>query len=280
MRQNFGPDQGDGKPDWSKPGVIQYIELDRLLPDPANPRKTVSRSAMEELVADLKERGIKDPFKIRPAENPDNAYVVGGHRRLKACELAQDHTRVPCIINTEDLSESEIRRELLHDNFHRETLPPIDRAQAYREIMDAEKIGASEFAKSMRISEKEVEQTVELLKLPEAVQKHVNRGAIPESSAYWITKLRDPTEQMDAATRVLSGELRGRQVQEIVLRRGAVASSGKAVNGTPQKHFKRLIHSGDGVDILVTAKRELSDDEIASALQRGVSTLSMPLHQD
>lgn len=265
----------DGKPDWSQPSVVQLVYRDLLTPHPLNPRKFVSRAAMEDTLESIRKTGMHTPVHISEfPDNPERAYLVGGHRRLY-CSTKLGYDLIPCRLDPRGvLSEVEIREGLVRDNEGQEKPAPIDRARSYADYIQASKYTAIEAANRLGINFSTMSRTMRLLELPPAVQEIVNTGQINESVAHAILDHKGgPDAQVALAYRAVAQKLTAKQVREFVgqsrvslarlspqMEAGSVTD--KLWSAGANRRIVVHLHSGSGA---------LSRNEVVGALQRAVS---------
>jgi ParB family chromosome partitioning protein len=94
------------------------------------------------------------------------------------------------------------------ENLLREDLKPVEQAKAFHAIMKREKWSARQLAKQLNIEQSKIAKQLRLLKLPERVQKLVDAGDIPHTTAYYITK-RPASEQARLAKAAAAGTIKG-----------------------------------------------------------------------
>ena len=154
--------ESNAKPDTGAPYLAPIEQLSR---NPDQPRKSFSEAEIEELAASIREKGILQPILVRPlsARGADGvAYqIIAGERRWRAAQKAGLHT-VPVIIRDfDDLEALEIG---IVENVQREDLNPIEEAQAYKTLMEAEteeiNVSVVEMIVEKGLSVRQVEQMI------------------------------------------------------------------------------------------------------------------------
>ena len=114
---------------------IQKISITQISSFPNHPFKVRDDEKMFETVESIKEHGVLVPAIVRPKE--DGTYeMVSGHRRKRACELAQIG-ELPCIVR--NLTDDEATIIMVDSNLQREQILPSERAYAYKMKLDAMK---------------------------------------------------------------------------------------------------------------------------------------------
>jgi ParB family chromosome partitioning protein len=119
-----------------KPHPSRRIKLFRLktcLPTPISRAAPFLSSALDELAASIREKGVIQPLIVRPAPDGNGYQIVAGERRWRAAQRAQVH-EVPVIIR--DFDDTEVLEVAIIENIQRSDLNPIEEAQGYRQLMD------------------------------------------------------------------------------------------------------------------------------------------------
>jgi ParB family chromosome partitioning protein len=110
---------------------MQMIPLEKIIAGKNQPRQTFYEESLQELAQSIKERGVLEPIVVRPAA--DGRYeIVMGERRYRAAQMA-GLTEIPAIVR--ELSDEEAAADALLENFQREDLNPIERAQAIQRLL-------------------------------------------------------------------------------------------------------------------------------------------------
>ncbi|AMV40959.1 ParB/RepB/Spo0J family partition protein [Planctomyces sp. SH-PL62] len=184
-----------------------HMEIDRIAPDPDQPRKYFSEESIAQLSASLQRTGQLQPIRVRWSEEHGKWIIISGERRYRAALLAGLRT-VSCAFTDRPLTESEIRQESLIENLLREDLRPIEAANGYRQIMDLNGWTMQQVAEALNVSKGAVSKALSLLRLPEDVQEQVEQGVISPSSGYEVSRLKDERAQRELAARIVGEGLK------------------------------------------------------------------------
>ncbi|NPV02137.1 MAG: ParB/RepB/Spo0J family partition protein [Brevinematales bacterium] len=201
-------EMSDSQPDAKDIGVI---DIDRIIPNRYQPRKTISEGALKELADSIREKGVIQPVIV--SELGDGRYeLVAGERRWRASKLA-GLLEIPAIIR--DYSEEERIEIALIENIQREDLNAMEVAMAYKEIM--ERIGLTQEQLSQKIGKNRstVTNTLRLLKLPEYIRDRVMNGELTEGHARAILSVEDIDGQLNLAKTIIERGLSVREAEEI-----------------------------------------------------------------
>lgn len=158
-----------------------HIPVERVHPNPDQPRRAFNDDALAELAASIKEKGIIQPLIVRPLANrPENYEIVAGERRWRASQIAQLH-EVPVIIRTFD--DTEVLEIAIIENIQRADLNPVDEAAGYRQLMDKFGHTQDQMSKALGKSRSHIANLLRLLNLPDDVQRMLTDGQLSAGHA-------------------------------------------------------------------------------------------------
>ena len=152
------------------------VPVDKILPDPDQPREDFDPEALERLADSLKARGQLQPVRVRWDEAQGVYVLICGERRWRAAKIAGMAT-MSCVVSDGPLDAGELLALQLVENCLREDLQPIEQARAFRALMDKNGWSGNQTAKALGIAQPTVVRALALLELPEPVQGQVERGA-------------------------------------------------------------------------------------------------------
>ncbi len=186
----------------SEQKVLQ-ISPDNIVPNPQQPRRFFSERALNDLVLSIREHGILQPLVVTEIEK-GKYELIAGERRLRASKILNLKT-VPVIVRTaSQLQKLELS---LIENLQRENLTIVDRALAYKRLMDDFSMTHEQVAEKVGKSRSVVSNTVRVLSLPETVQKMLVDGQIPEAHAVFIMSIPDKDKQLQVAREAVEKKL-------------------------------------------------------------------------
>lgn len=180
---------------------IFWIEVDRIKPNPFQPRKEFDEAALKSLAESIRQYGVLQPLTVtkKEIEKPGEGIVVeyeliAGERRLRASKLA-GVAQVPCLIRTaEDTDLMKLEMAII-ENLQREDLNPVDRAKAFKQLVDAFKITHADIGRKVGKSREYVSNTLRILNLPEEILNALSQGEIVEGHTRPLLMLADRPEQ-------------------------------------------------------------------------------------
>ena len=202
------------------------IPLDKIGPDPNQPREEFEEEGLGRLAESMRTRGQLQPIRVRWDEGRAEYVIICGERRWRAATLA-GLKAMSCVIEERPLDAGELLALQLVENALREDLKPIEQARAYKALMDRNGWTATQVGRELAIDQSSVSRALALLALPPAVQDLVERETLSPATAYEVSKLDDPEAQAEVAARVVAEGLSRSETIEAV-RQAAGRSGGKA----------------------------------------------------
>lgn len=216
------------------------LDLDLLVPNPYQPRLTMDEQGLNDLAQSIKSSGVIQPILVRRAG--DRFEIVAGERRWRAAQMA-GLLKVPVVVR--DVPDDRLLQVALIENIQRESLNPIDEAQAYRRLLDEFKMTQEALAVAVGKDRTSIANYLRLLKLPEDVQHEVAIGAISMGHARAVVALDDPALVRRAVGQILGRRLSVRDTEALVKR---LQEPEKA----PREH-KPDVHTRHAEDVLKLA---------------------------
>jgi len=165
------------------------ISIERLTPNPNQPRKTFYEETITELAESIREQGLLSPIIVRPDGN--KYQIIAGERRYKAAQQA-GLKEVPALIKK--VSDGEARIISLIENIQREDLNDIDRASALRELKVNLGLPWEKLAQKLGLTKQRVLDLVGLLDLPEEIKEDIRQKKLTEKHGRALRQLLDRAE--------------------------------------------------------------------------------------
>ncbi len=231
---------------------IFELEINLLQPNPLQPRGLISPESLAELSESIREHGILEPLVV--AQTPAGFQIIAGERRWRASKLA-GLVKVPVIIK--ETTPQGMLEMAIVENVQRQELNPLERAQAYRRLMDEFNLTNAEIAQRVGKSPAYISNTIRLLTLPDALKDALMSGQTTEGHVRALSALEDPYLIVEGYKEVLKRNLSVRGTEELVRRM-------RARQGIGAKKSARL-------DVMHIVNEEV--DRIQEGL---VQTLSTP----
>lgn len=241
-----------------------HLDISKIAPDPAQPRKHFDKTAIERLAKSLERHGQIQPIRVRFSEELGKWVILAGERRYQAAKLA-GRKSLACIFVEKELSESERLEEQLIENCQREDLTPLEHARAYQQLLDLNGWTAQQLVAKLHLSNATVSRALALLKLPEDIQELVESKRVPPSAASELVRLKSDEERRELANRIASGELNREETTAAVQ-----AKAGKRRSKRPAKQGRLVFEpESGGPKVTVSAPPEaMSVDALVETLEK------------
>jgi ParB family chromosome partitioning protein len=202
-----------GTPD-VEPDQLKEIDIDRILPNSRQPRKSFDAESLGELADSIREHGVIQPIIVQAL--PDNFFqLIAGERRWRAAQQAGLH-RMPAIIR--ESSEHAQLEIALIENLQRQDLNPIEEAQAYEHLITDFGLSQEQVAQRVGKNRATVANMLRLLRLPAVVQQWMIEDKISTGHAKALLSLSDLNAILESAKKIIQGNYSVRQAEMLVAR--------------------------------------------------------------
>ncbi len=178
---------------------VFLIEVEKIKPNPFQPRKIFDEGMLGELASSIREFGVLQPIVVTKLEKETDLgtaieyQLIAGERRLMASKLV-GLERIPAIVK-KGIQDKERLELAIIENIQRAELNPIETARAYSRLQDNFNLTQREIATRMGKSREVVANSVRLLSLPQNVQDSLSAGSISESQARLLLSISDMSKQ-------------------------------------------------------------------------------------
>lgn len=171
--------QPDAATSPSRPDLV--VPVERVQPNPDQPRRTFDNDALQELGASIAEKGIIQPLIVRISpRDPQMFEIVAGERRWRAAQIAKLH-EIPVLVR--NYTDTEVLEVAIIENIQRANLNPVDEAASYRQLMDKFGHTQDQMATALGKSRSHIANLLRLLSLPDEVQGYLVTGALTAGHA-------------------------------------------------------------------------------------------------
>jgi len=208
---------------------IFFLEIEKIKPNPFQPRRYFDEIALKELSSSIREFGVIQPLVVtkNEIETPTGTDVeyelIAGERRLLASKMA-GLERVPAIIKGVTPKKEKLEMAII-ENLQRENLSPIETARAFSRLQDEYAMTQREIASRLGKSREVVANTIRLLSLPSQMQEAVEKGQISESQARLLLSISDITVQQNLFNEILRNSLSVRELRNRIISINARANA-------------------------------------------------------
>lgn len=241
----LGPRGEASESDFSPNNGVHNLPVDRIAPNPLQPRRQFDEEKLAELAASIREHGVLQPVIVSRAGQ--DYHLVVGERRWRASQAA-GLTEIPALVR--EFAEAEGLEVALIENIQRQDLNPLEEAIAYQFLMREHGLRQDDVADRVGKSRSAIANTVRLLNLPVPIQQDLETGEISAGHARAILALDDAGTQLGVWRRVKTHGLSVRQTEACV--RHIIEESARA----GARKSKRL--APEWIDIQENLQRHLS----------------------
>jgi ParB family chromosome partitioning protein len=210
------------------------LPIEKITPNPRQPRKTFDEEALEELAASIRIVGLLQPIVVRELGSGEYELIMG-ERRLRASKLAGVET-IPAIVR--DTTDDDLLRDALMENLHRQQLNALEEAAAYQQLLDDFGATHEELAARIGRSRPHITNTLRLLNLPSAVQLRVAAGVLSAGHARALLGLDSAEMQERLAKRIVEEGLSVRAVEELI----ALGEAGETKKAARRKSANKPVN--------------------------------------
>lgn len=216
------------------------LPVDLIRPNPDQPRRSFSDTALEELAASIREKGVIQPLIVRPDPHNSNFYqIVAGERRWRAAQLAQLH-ELPVIVR--DFDDTEVLEVAIIENIQRADLNALEEAQGYRQLIDRFGHTQDQLAQAMGKSRSHIANLMRLLALPDSIQDMLRAGQLSAGHARALLTADDP---VGLAQKAVANGWSVRDVEQRAKSAAPTAPRAKGSSRSSDKDADTLALEGD-----------------------------------
>ncbi len=170
----------------------RVIAIDRLRPDPTQPRRDMDGQALEQLAESIRQEGVLQPLLVRYRYEEDDFMIIAGERRYRAALLA-GATEIPAVVKNIDGTRRYVLQ--LMENLQREDLNAVDKGRALDHLKTIMPGNWQQMADLVGLTRRRVEQLRALPRLPASLQDAVRANRITEDHARTISRLPEPYQE-------------------------------------------------------------------------------------
>ncbi len=198
-------------PQGTTTAIVTEVTLDRIVPNPYQPRQTFNEHSLEELASSIRQFGVLQPLLV--CKTPQGYTLIAGERRLQASKKA-GLNKVPVVVK--DATPKELLEYALIENIQRDDLNALEEALAYKRCMDELNLSQIELAERVGKSQAAVSNTLRLLKLPQEVKRALMEGTISEGHARALLGSKDEKTLKTTFTNIVANKSSVRETESAV----------------------------------------------------------------
>jgi ParB family transcriptional regulator, chromosome partitioning protein len=255
-------------------GGVRNIDVERITPNPEQPRLVFDETTLAELAASIREHGVLQPILVRPLEDGE-FQLIAGERRWRASRAAGLAT-IPALV--EEIDDDTAMEISIIENLQREDLSPLDEAGMYDRMVREHGYSVRRLAQKLGKDKGYLENRLRLADAPDEIRELVSLRKDTLSHAYELLKVDDPKKRKRLAAQVARGELTLIKLRDRIEGRPArSAPAGPFVDEDDQDNGHVATdgdQTADEAEAAWTGKRrdiavgDLTDDALVSAKQQ------------
>jgi len=192
--------------------MVQQIPIDKVRPNPYQPRKEFSKQGLEELSESIKQYGVLQPITVRKIGS-DGYELIAGERRLRACQMI-GMKYIPAIVL--NISESDSAIVAMIENLQRENLHYLDEAMGYACLIHDHGFTQEELARKIGKNQSTIANKMRLLKLPDNIKKMLLEHNLTERHARALLRLPDDDLKLKVLQQVISKKYNVKETEMLV----------------------------------------------------------------
>ncbi len=193
-----------------KKDFVLEISVDKIKPNPYQPRKYFDETAISELSASIKRHGLIQPIIV--FKKDDEYVLIAGERRLRAVKLLGNST-IKAIVA--DIESKNLRELALIENVQRQDLNPMELANSYKELIDEYKITQDDLSDIIKKSRSQITNTLRLLTLLDKTKEALSDNKISQGHAKVLVGL-DKEKEKEVLNTIIGQKLSVRQTEDLV----------------------------------------------------------------
>ena len=220
---------------------IFYVEINKIKPNPDQPRQDFDQEGIKELSQSIRKYGVLQPLLVSKTEEEGprgrNVYyqLIAGERRLKAAKIA-GLPNVPVVIRDDFVTKGARLEVALVENVQRKDLNPVEEAEAYERLTKEFGLTQQEIAQKVGKSREVVANSLRLIGLPKDIKESLRGGILSRAHARALLAFGDEAKQREVYGHILGGRLSSKDVEQMAS--SSKPSKSKKLKLSPQEMNK------------------------------------------
>lgn len=227
--------------DYQDTGRVLDLSVDRIVPNPWQPRQDFDEESLSSLASSIKKDGLIQPVAVR-GKGSSSYELITGERRWRAAKMAGLATIPAIILDYDDRGMAEMA---LVENLQRKDLNPIEEGMAYKKLMDTYGLTQEEVSRKVGRSRPYIANIVRLLELPQEIKDFLSAGKLTSGQARPLLSMGSDAERITLARRIVSEGLSARRVEELV----KTGKPGKTKKEDPVSEYLKAIEEKMGLSV-------------------------------
>ena len=193
--------------------AIEDIPLEKIRPNPYQPRRFFSQQAIAELSASIKSVGLIQPINVRKLRD-DSYELIAGERRLRACRAAGLKT-IRAIVLPYMVDQDSAMIAMI-ENLQRENLNFFEEAEGYLALIREHGFTQEELAKKLSKNQSTIANKLRILRLPPEVKRKIASAGLTERHARALLRLHNERAQLELLETIIKKALSVKETEELV----------------------------------------------------------------
>jgi len=243
---------------------VKLVPVDRIEPNPEQPRLAFDEATLIELAASIREHGVLQPILLRPIDD-GRFQLIAGERRWRASKIAEQPT-IPALV--EDIDDDTALEISIIENLQREDISPLDEAAMYDRMIREHGYSIRRLAEKLGKDKGYLENRLRLADAPPEVRELVSLRKDTLSHAYELMKVQDPKKRRRLADQVARNELSLVKLRERIEGRPARTAVDDEAGPEPDVEPAEPAADVDGWDGRERVGIPIADDSLVAAKQQ------------
>jgi ParB family transcriptional regulator, chromosome partitioning protein len=193
------------------PSDVSLVALEKIRPNPLQPRENFDPQSLDELVQSIKEKGVIQPVLVR--RKGDYYELIAGERRFRAANIL-NLKEIPVVVK--DVDDQDSLELSLIENIQRQDLNAVEEARAYQYLIDKFQLTQERLSEVLGKARVTVSNTLRLLKLPQEIQEEMRKGRISFGHGRALLEVEDTNHQRRLAQETISKGLSVRELENLI----------------------------------------------------------------
>lgn len=199
------------RPAEEKQEKVIYAAVDKIKPNPLQPREEFDSQGMEDLIQSIKEKGVIQPILVR--RQGDFFELIAGERRWRAAKTL-NVSEIPVIVK--DVDDQDSLELSLIENIQRQDLNVIEEAHAYKYLIEKFQLTQERLSEVLGKARASITNTLRLLDLPQEIQKEIRQGRISFAHGRALLEVADQNYQRKLAQEIIAKGLSVKELEILI----------------------------------------------------------------
>ncbi len=259
---------------WRDHLSLVTVSIEKLKPNPGQPRRRFEEESLQELAASIKQHGILQPI-LALAGKDGEFIIVAGERRWRAAAIAELRELPVAVLPKPEKDTAKVAS--LVENLQRRDLNPIEEALAYEALINSFGYTHEQVAQKVGKSRPYVTNALRLLELPESLRRDIENGELSAGAARLLVGRNDAVR---LASKMKKEKMSVRRAEELVAKKNAAGPIARAVAQPAAMGWERTVSEALGMKVQIQGAqngRLIIHYKGLEQLETLVETLSHPL---